>query len=60
MPDLLPCPWCGEVPTLFWDDDHSWISCELVGCAIRPETALEDTEAEAIARWNQRAAEGEK
>ena len=64
--ELLPCPWCGEKPTVIWDHSGSQeavaIECENVdGCKVLPRFTVDiyeegqATKAEAIGAWNTRA-----
>ena len=49
--DLLPCPFCGEIPKLCeWDEDCRY-ECMKCGCAL----CWENSEHEAFEKWNRRA-----
>ena len=56
MNELLPCPFCGETPTLnvkHYGDTHYWrVICPTPFCAIM---SVAPTETEAIGAWNTRA-----
>ena len=54
-PDLLPCPFCGQMPnTCLYDGDTGiQISCENLHCGVYPKSIGEI--ALAIAAWNTRA-----
>ena len=57
MSDLKPCPFCGSEARLLDDTSHStavWVGCATIGCFGHDQ--WEETEAEAIAAWNRRAA----
>lgn len=63
MAELLPCPFCGveaEVHQAYDIDtdevDGYFVMCRNKNCTAWPETAEYQTEAEAIAAWNTRAA----
>jgi len=57
LAELLPCPWCGLVPTLRKHFGVHSVNCETFGvCPVQPK--LQGTFAianNAIAAWNQRA-----
>jgi hypothetical protein len=59
---LLPCPFCGgeaTVGSMSADGPLGakyWAECMAVDCPVRPDGRGYDTEAEAIAGWNTRAA----
>ena len=61
IPDLLPCPFCGESVYSHNEGDDSlaaWIcGCDNTDCWCQPKTSYEGTEALAIAAWNRRATE---
>ncbi len=56
-PETLPCPWCGNRPTIDppCDDEDMWeVMCFASGCTACP--SLDGTTREqAIAAWNRRA-----
>lgn len=49
---LLPCPWCGHQPAVC--TEPYIVECMGSNCPVRAYTRLHDTEAAAIAAWNQR------
>lgn len=61
MPDLLPCPFCGEIPTDFQADEMvggKWgaVVCRIRGPEVRTHYGPVDVWRDAaIAAWNQRA-----
>lgn len=52
MSDILPCPFCGNPPTVEYLASLHQIWCSEIGCAVVEvsETTIE----EAAARWNRR------
>jgi hypothetical protein len=54
--DLLPCPFCGEVPELLPGLHRGFsVECENPACVINPETRRAcDTAEIAVAEWNTR------
>lgn len=58
--DMLPCPFCGEIPDLaavYMDEATKWgaIQCCCVGPEVRTGYQSQDAwENDAIAAWNQR------
>lgn len=57
---LLPCPFCGatdiSASNVGEDEDNWFVGCMNRGCAVNPCVFHPDSEAEAIAAWNRRAA----
>ena len=56
MTPLKPCPWCKKKPKSDYDSYNleTSISCRNVKCRIQPETLFYQSEADAIAAWNNR------
>ena len=55
MSELLPCPFCGGEADVIDYDDECWVAHQCAnGTSV--ETNSYETEAEAIAAWNSRAA----
>ena len=56
MNDLKPCPFCGDKPTLGYDefDNFYMVKCDSSECGINPSTGHCDTEECAIECWNDR------
>lgn len=56
MTELKPCPWCGEMPTVY-EDEFIWIGCECDRCPVQPEGRIVSAEekAELFKQWNTRA-----
>ena len=54
MPELLPCPFCGNLADHERGATHYWVACQDVDCGA--ETRAELTCEAAIAAWNTRAA----
>ena len=52
--ELDTCPFCGEEAILTWDDDGAEVICANPDCGA---TIRGETRAEAVRRWNTRAAE---
>lgn len=55
--DLKPCPFCGEVPTIF---GHGWleIRCHPCECSMEHKTGRRNSESDVtwiINKWNTRA-----
>ena len=59
LPPLKPCPFCGAIPILVYDEDYEeWqVSCICSSCEVLPNTFFFDTEAKATSAWNRRAGE---
>lgn len=57
MTELKPCPFCGELPTLF-DNPCYFYQCVNVTCQGQ-EMSWNDTIEEALASWNTRPIEDE-
>ena len=59
MPELKPCPFCGGQPDI--EDIYACarITCNTVGCGVKPISEKYSTTAQAIIAWNNRAKEGE-
>jgi hypothetical protein len=55
----LPCPFCGETPTINEWPEHPKLGAQIVcnndACAMELHTPLNQTRSEAIAHWNTRA-----
>lgn len=60
MPDLLPCPFCGTLPSLdeptnYAGGSHYYhVACYGEACPMQPETSGKLTAEEAAAAWNTR------
>lgn len=54
MTELKPCPFCGGEAAVILDD-RTWIEC--MDCPQKAGVGPFDTDAQAIAAWNTRAAE---
>ena len=52
--DLEPCPFCGEIPSIAQYKVGWCVQCLSTNCFILPQTALCDSEEEAVKRWNTR------
>lgn len=52
--ELQTCPFCGESAILNWDDEGAEVICANCDCGA---TIRGETRAEAVRRWNTRAAE---
>lgn len=52
--ELDTCPFCGESAILTWDDEGAEVICTNPDCGA---TIRGETRAEAVRRWNARAAE---
>jgi len=57
MPELKPCPFCGNKPVVrkywwFWSNKVFDVECKLCGCEVGNDL---DTEEVVINRWNVRA-----
>jgi len=57
MTELKPCPFCGGEAAVILDD-RTWIEC--MDCPQKAGVGPFDTDAQAIAAWNTRAAEEAK
>ena len=53
LPELFPCPFCGEQPEFVWVDDWCVLRCFTDECAFIQSDSY-STEAEAIKAWNTR------
>lgn len=55
---LLPCPFCGKMPTIETKEDgkdfHGFVGCVNPWCKITPHEYFE-TKEEALEAWNKRA-----
>lgn len=58
LPTPLPCPFCGEPPTVGRDEVHreSSIRCTNIECPTNPEVTSATSCAAALERWNKRVA----
>lgn len=54
MPELLPCPFCGEMSILNVKDGLYQIKCDNCGCWIGPQTSYYTEQETAIEAWNTR------
>lgn len=55
MSELLPCPFCGQVPEVLPLHNHGFfVECENDACPTKPETRGFDTEEQAAVAWNDR------
>ncbi len=61
MTELKPCPWCQLRPHFqSFANGKSWDGgCDNRDCPVRPQMPLKDTQAEAIAVWNNQHMEAE-
>jgi hypothetical protein len=56
MPELTPCPFCGQVPEVLPALHHGhFVECENPDCTTKPETRPYDTPEQAALAWNTRA-----
>jgi hypothetical protein len=55
LPDLLPCPFCGEFAAVTMTQGQYWAEC--LGCHISPRDGEQTPEA-AAALWNRRTPDG--
>ncbi|KIC39392.1 Lar family restriction alleviation protein [Leisingera sp. ANG-M7] len=59
QPELLPCPFCDELPKWGFDADPEirlhYVNCSNLDCPVGPDVCAEN-EANAIAAWNARPA----
>lgn len=57
MPSTLPCPFCGEAPRIFADEDMIFIECNTANCPASPISSgdLIIDAYKALAAWNRRA-----
>jgi hypothetical protein len=51
---LLPCPFCGFMPTILNDFDHYSVVCKNIDCDLQPNTRFYDDQEFAIITWNTR------
>lgn len=60
MAELKPCPFCGGIPTMEYDDYfQGWIVvCENKKCRIRPMTDYHIKKGVVTREWNRRAEDG--
>ena len=60
MAGLKPCPFCGIIPTIEYDDYFmKWvISCNNHKCKIQPSTDLHKRKGVITKEWNRRAEDG--
>jgi hypothetical protein len=50
----LPCPFCGTMPAMRWEEEYSRLSCDGMFCKVSPScVAMSITEV--IEAWNKRA-----
>lgn len=51
--EIKPCPWCGEMPEVFWSmDGISMIECVNRACDVCPHTELHGSMRDAVRGWN--------
>lgn len=61
MSKLKPCPFCGEMPKVEFDEYYKkhWIYCNNPKCRIQPNTAFHKRKSVIVREWNRRK-EGEQ
>lgn len=54
MCELKPCPFCGEIPCLYYDKEHDlwFVGCLNNDCFPFVSTDWHETDADAINAWN--------
>ena len=58
--ELRPCPFCGAIPTLVYEDNFKkwWIACNNDKCMIQPFTSLHINKGVIVREWNRRVDNG--